>query len=115
MSNAKKWAATVAGDTVVFGLLYGWLWLGVEGAGNLFRVIFWVITVIAFLCALGDEKVWQNAAAKSKALRTYDVATDAALIAVLAWFSHEWMAASYLIAKLAYDSAHTAEMRRRAA
>lgn len=115
MKAATKWAVTVAGDAVIFSLLYAWLWLNVEGAGNLFRVLFWTVTVIAFLCALGSEKVWQNATAKSAPLRAYDVATDAALVAALAWFGHEWMAASYLIAKLAYDTAHSAEMRRRAA
>lgn len=112
----KQWASAIATDAVMFGMLYLWLWHGIEGAENVFKLAFWFLAGISLLIAfVGNEETWKTAKPRSKAFAAYHVATDLVMIGTLAWFGHLWMAGFMMVAKAFYEAARGQEMRRRAA
>lgn len=110
-----KWLRAIAIDGAMFGLLWAWLWFGIDGAGNVFRVAFWCLMTLALMIGLSGVAVWKSAAERTKAFRVYHGLTDLLLVVALAWFGHTLMAAFMIVAKGFYEAGYSVEMKRRKA
>lgn len=106
-----KWIRAVAIDSAVLGLLYAGLVLGIDGAWNVFAAIFWVITPMALLFL--NDSALKTLEKRPAGFSGYNIATDLAMVAILAWFGHVWMASLKLIALFLVEDGYKTEMARR--
>lgn len=112
MTAKQKWVRAIAIDVVVLGLLYAGLFMGAEGAWNVFLVVFWVVIPLSTLAFFSKEAM-KGIEARPDWFLAYHVATDLLMIAALAWMGHVWMAGLKAVSLILMEGAYKSEMNRR--
>ena len=104
----KYWIKAVSGDVVLAVFLYAWLALDIEGAGRVSVFFLWAIAILRILIGMvADKSMFKSM--RPKGFGVYHGATDVAVIAVLVWFGHPWLAGFLATGYLMQEAARERE------
>lgn len=109
MKAIKYWAKAIAMDSVPAVLLYLWLGVGLEGAGNVFAFWGWVTALLGFVYGVHDDKTSFAADPRPRYFGVYKFVSVWLILAAMAWAGMVWLPAFYLWAVLLMESARRRE------
>ena len=99
----KKWIQFIAFDAFFAGLFYLWKFEGVEGAGNIVMLSFWVFIVLGFVVGFSmDESHFKD---KDAGRRIYHNLTNIGWFFAFAYFGHLFTALMWAIGALCVQAA----------
>lgn len=106
MEALRKWTLSIITDVFLAGLLYLWIFRGVDGAGNVAMFIIWTVVILRIVVfVLADKLEDVSGLKRPTGFTSYNAITEIALVIFLVWFGLLATATAYFTSFLLFEAA----------